>query len=113
MSHVNADHLDYFKFVGRIVGKAIADGQALDAHFTQSFYKVPRGLGYARAGCAQFAMFLAGRPNPYHAVSSRFKSAYYARVAVCQLWEVWKYSGTLCATRGALLSYHLLVVSGR
>lgn len=41
VSHVNSDHLVYFKFVGRIVGKAIADGQALDAHFTQSFYKVP------------------------------------------------------------------------
>ncbi|CAN0423268.1 unnamed protein product, partial [Hapterophycus canaliculatus] len=39
VSHVNSDHLAYFKFVGRIVGKAIADGQALDAHFTQSFYK--------------------------------------------------------------------------
>ncbi|CAM9823054.1 unnamed protein product [Sphacelaria rigidula] len=39
VSHVNSDHLVYFKFVGRIVGKAIADGQALDAHFTQSFYK--------------------------------------------------------------------------
>lgn len=40
VSDVNSDHLAYFKFVGRIVGKAIADGQALDAHFTQSFYKV-------------------------------------------------------------------------
>lgn len=40
VSHVNSEHLAYFKFVGRIVGKAIADGQALDAHFTQSFYKV-------------------------------------------------------------------------
>ncbi|CAM9807039.1 unnamed protein product [Discosporangium mesarthrocarpum] len=39
ISHVNSEHLGYFKFVGRIVGKAIADGQLLDAHFTQSFYK--------------------------------------------------------------------------
>ena len=29
----------YFKFVGRIIGKAVADGQLLDAHFTRSFYK--------------------------------------------------------------------------
>lgn len=43
VSHVNSDHLAYFKFVGRIVGKAIADGQALDAHFTQSFYKASDG----------------------------------------------------------------------
>jgi E3 ubiquitin-protein ligase HUWE1 len=39
LSKVNPDHLQYFKFVGRIVGKAIADGQLLDAHFTHSFYK--------------------------------------------------------------------------
>jgi HECT-domain (ubiquitin-transferase) len=39
LSHINPDHLAYHKFVGRIVGKAIADGQLLDAHFTHSFYK--------------------------------------------------------------------------
>ncbi|KAG5177046.1 hypothetical protein JKP88DRAFT_202624 [Tribonema minus] len=39
LSTINPDHLAYFKFVGRIVGKAIADGQLLDAHFTHSFYK--------------------------------------------------------------------------
>eukprot|EP01105_Mastigella_eilhardi_P021762 TRINITY_DN529_c2_g3_i1.p1 TRINITY_DN529_c2_g3~~TRINITY_DN529_c2_g3_i1.p1 ORF type:complete len:1003 (-),score=261.29 TRINITY_DN529_c2_g3_i1:65-2875(-) len=38
-SYVNADHLDYLKFVGRVVGKALYDGQLLDAHFTRSFYK--------------------------------------------------------------------------
>jgi E3 ubiquitin-protein ligase HUWE1 len=38
-SHVNSHHLDYFKFIGRIIGKAICDGQLLDAHFTRSFYK--------------------------------------------------------------------------
>jgi len=32
-------HLDYFKFVGRVVGKALHDGQHIDAHFTRSFYK--------------------------------------------------------------------------
>ena len=25
-SHINADHLAYFRFVGRVIGKAIADG---------------------------------------------------------------------------------------
>ena len=39
LSGVNSNHLDYFKFVGRIIGKAICDGQLMDAHFTRSFYK--------------------------------------------------------------------------
>eukprot|EP01105_Mastigella_eilhardi_P021763 TRINITY_DN529_c2_g4_i1.p1 TRINITY_DN529_c2_g4~~TRINITY_DN529_c2_g4_i1.p1 ORF type:complete len:3442 (-),score=904.70 TRINITY_DN529_c2_g4_i1:98-9571(-) len=38
-SHVNADHLDFFKFIGRVVGKALFGGQLLDVHFTRSFYK--------------------------------------------------------------------------
>ncbi|KAI0243771.1 E3 ubiquitin-protein ligase tom1 [Massospora cicadina] len=38
-SWVNADHLLYFKFVGRIIGKAIYDGHLFDAYFTRSFYK--------------------------------------------------------------------------
>lgn len=33
------EHLSYFKFVGRIVAKALFDGQLLDVHFTRSFYK--------------------------------------------------------------------------
>lgn len=43
-SFVNPDHLSYFKFVGRIIGKAICDGHLLDAHFTRSFYKHILGL---------------------------------------------------------------------
>ena len=38
-SYVHPDHLAYFKFIGRVVGKALYDGQLLDAHFTRSFYK--------------------------------------------------------------------------
>ncbi|KAJ3671897.1 hypothetical protein LUZ60_007976 [Juncus effusus] len=33
------EHLSYFKFVGRVVGKALFDSQLLDVHFTRSFYK--------------------------------------------------------------------------
>ncbi|CAL5391777.1 unnamed protein product [Camellia sinensis] len=33
------EDLSYFKFVGRVVGKAIFEGQLLDVHFTRSFYK--------------------------------------------------------------------------
>jgi hypothetical protein len=38
-SAVNEQHLAYFKFVGRVLGKALMDGQLLDAHFTRPFYK--------------------------------------------------------------------------
>eukprot|EP00850_Spirogloea_muscicola_P022377 SM000291S10855 [mRNA] locus=s291:47169:64581:+ [translate_table: standard] len=33
------EHLSYFRFVGRVVAKALFDGQLLDVHFTRSFYK--------------------------------------------------------------------------
>ncbi|KAI7822225.1 hypothetical protein BC939DRAFT_194256 [Gamsiella multidivaricata] len=38
-SWVNQDHLLFFKFIGRVIGKAIYDGRLLDAYFTRSFYK--------------------------------------------------------------------------
>jgi len=34
-SSVNEDHLRYFKFIGRIIGKAVYDGHLVDAHFTR------------------------------------------------------------------------------
>lgn len=43
-SSINREHLDYFRFVGRIVGKAVADGFLLDAHFTRSLYKHMLGM---------------------------------------------------------------------
>lgn len=43
-SSINRDHLHYFNFVGRIVGKAVADGYLLDAHFTRSLYKHMLGI---------------------------------------------------------------------
>ncbi|KAL4185741.1 hypothetical protein AMTRI_Chr10g7440 [Amborella trichopoda] len=33
------EHLSYFKFVGRVVAKALFDGHLLDVYFTRSFYK--------------------------------------------------------------------------
>ncbi|GER32833.1 E3 ubiquitin-protein ligase UPL1 [Striga asiatica] len=33
------EHLSYFKFIGRVVAKALFDGQLLDVYFTRSFYK--------------------------------------------------------------------------
>ncbi|KAJ3416767.1 hypothetical protein HDV05_000141 [Chytridiales sp. JEL 0842] len=38
-SFINPDHLLFFRFVGRIIGKAIHDGRLLDCYFTRSFYK--------------------------------------------------------------------------
>lgn len=38
-SAINPDHLQYFKFVGRIIGKALFDNRLLDCYFTRSFYK--------------------------------------------------------------------------
>mmetsp|Transcript_14088 Transcript_14088/g.20124 ORF Transcript_14088/g.20124 Transcript_14088/m.20124 type:complete len:3340 (-) Transcript_14088:211-10230(-) len=43
-SDINPDHLTYFRFVGRIVGKAVVDGFLLDAHFTRSLYKHMLGI---------------------------------------------------------------------
>lgn len=37
--YVNPDHLKYFKFVGRVVGKALSERENVDAFFTRSFYK--------------------------------------------------------------------------
>jgi len=44
LSYVNDHHLNFFHFVGRIIGKAIYDGQLLDAYFTRSFYKHILGI---------------------------------------------------------------------
>eukprot|EP00898_Chlorokybus_atmophyticus_P008084 jgi/Chlat1/8277/Chrsp78S07706 len=38
------EHLSYFKFIGRVVAKALYDGQLLDAYFTRSFYKHMLGV---------------------------------------------------------------------
>lgn len=38
-SGVNPDHLDFFRYIGTIVGKALYDGCLFDAHFTRLVYK--------------------------------------------------------------------------
>ena len=38
-SSVNPDHIHYFKFCGRFIGKAVFDNQRIDAYFVRSFYK--------------------------------------------------------------------------
>ena len=43
-SSVNELHLSYFKFIGRVIGKAVFDGYLVDAHFTRPFYKHLLGI---------------------------------------------------------------------
>jgi E3 ubiquitin-protein ligase HUWE1 len=38
-SYVNPEHLSFFKFVGRVIGKAIYDGRLLEAYFARSLYR--------------------------------------------------------------------------
>lgn len=38
-SWVNPEHLSFFKFIGRIIGKAINDFKVLDCHFSRAVYK--------------------------------------------------------------------------
>ncbi|KAI5951781.1 TOM1 [Candida jiufengensis] len=38
-SYVNPEHLSFFKFIGRIIGKAIYDNCFLDCHFSRAVYK--------------------------------------------------------------------------
>ena len=39
MSNINLDHLNYFEFIGRIMGLAIFHKQYLSINFTTLFYK--------------------------------------------------------------------------
>ncbi|WEW60822.1 E3 ubiquitin-protein ligase tom1 [Emydomyces testavorans] len=39
LSGINQEHLMYFKFIGRIIGKALYEGRVLDCHFSRAVYK--------------------------------------------------------------------------
>ncbi|WAQ92891.1 hypothetical protein PtA15_17A373 [Puccinia triticina] len=43
-SAVNPDHLGFFTFCGRVIGKALYDGRVVDAYFTLAFYKHLLGI---------------------------------------------------------------------
>ena len=38
-SSINQEHLLFFKFIGRIIGKALYEGRVLDCHFSRAVYK--------------------------------------------------------------------------
>lgn len=42
-SNVEVDHLRYFKFIGRIIGKALFDECLLECYFVKSLYKIMIG----------------------------------------------------------------------
>lgn len=42
-SYVNSEHLNYFKFIGRMIGKALFDGHLLDCYFSKPLYKMMIG----------------------------------------------------------------------
>ena len=44
LSHCNPSHTQYFKFIGRIIAKAIFDNKYMDCYFTRSFYKHILGI---------------------------------------------------------------------
>lgn len=39
LSKVNDEHLRFFMFIGRMIGKALYEGRALDCHFSRAVYK--------------------------------------------------------------------------
>ena len=39
LSAVNPEHFMFFKFIGRIIGKALYEGRVLDCHFSRAVYK--------------------------------------------------------------------------
>jgi E3 ubiquitin-protein ligase HUWE1 len=38
-SSINDEHLMFFKFIGRVIGKALYEGRVLDCHFSRAVYK--------------------------------------------------------------------------
>ena len=39
LSEINDEHLMFFKFIGRIIGKALYEGRVLDCHFSRAVYR--------------------------------------------------------------------------
>lgn len=39
LSGINEEHLSFFKFIGRVIGKALYEGRLLDAHFSRAVYR--------------------------------------------------------------------------
>lgn len=53
-SYVERDHLRYFKFIGRILGKALFDECLLECYFVKSLYKIMAGEALSFADIEDF-----------------------------------------------------------
>lgn len=53
-SYIERDHLRYFKFVGRILGKALFDDCLLECYFVKSLYKIMTGESLSIADLEDF-----------------------------------------------------------
>jgi len=42
-SYVQTDHIRYFRFIGRVIGKALFEGCLLECYFVRSMYKMMIG----------------------------------------------------------------------
>lgn len=49
MSYINPDHLNYFNFVGQIIGLALNHQQLVNVYFTRSFYKHILGVLFGKS----------------------------------------------------------------
>ena len=50
-SHINSNHLCYFKFVGRVIAKAIYDNKLLECYFTRYYLNSPN-LSLTKTSCS-------------------------------------------------------------
>lgn len=48
-SAINPEHLSFFKFVGRIIGKALHDQRILEAYFSRCAFSLLRSRSFARS----------------------------------------------------------------
>jgi E3 ubiquitin-protein ligase HUWE1 len=53
-SYVEHDHLKYFKFIGRVIGKALFDECLLECYFVKSLYKIMTGEALTFADLEDF-----------------------------------------------------------
>ena len=42
-SHVNPEHLNFFRFIGQFIGKSLYDGELLELHLSKPIYKMMVG----------------------------------------------------------------------
>ena len=74
-SEINPDHLNYFRFAGRIIGLSLYNRLHLNVYFTRSFYKHILGKNFKILGFENWAS-LFGFPPITHTVIEHFHRFY-------------------------------------